>query len=245
MQLNVLAHGDVSQIASVLARDSADGAELAGRNDAVGNANAHHEPFRRQPFTALAARGADAVALGVDAPPFEVGRRPLGHHTGPSLARERRTSSKASQGFFSRFRRSMRWALVSFCGISLIYFLCLNFGVKTDCKNGMPASAFAVRGHLGSRTRFLDLDRGYLYHACSVHPAATTDRNVHGMNIDRNGPICKFGSIVDSGTEYADQISGSAASSSARMRCSASWAALAITGERSMEMGCWGSMAMA
>ena len=40
VQLNVLAHGDVSQIASVLARDSADGAELAGRNDAVGNANA-------------------------------------------------------------------------------------------------------------------------------------------------------------------------------------------------------------
>src|SRR5208283_3087559 len=48
-------------------------------------------------------------------------------HSGTTLDRPSRanlrTSSKASQGFFSRFRRSMRWALVSLCGISLIAFL--------------------------------------------------------------------------------------------------------------------------
>jgi hypothetical protein len=61
--------------------------------------------------------------------------------------------------------------------------------VKIGCKNKMPALALAVRGQLGSRTISLDLDRGYLYHANSVHTAATTGHNVHRMNIDQNGPI--------------------------------------------------------
>jgi hypothetical protein len=62
----------------------------------------------------------------------------------------------------------------------------------------MPALALAVRGHLGSRTKFLDFDRGYLCHANSVHRAATTGHNIHEMNIDRFSPILQV-LIVDFG----------------------------------------------
>jgi hypothetical protein len=92
----------------------------------------------------------------------------------------------------------MRWALVSLCGISLISFLCLLLGVKIGCKKRGPRQLWAVSRALGSRTRFLDLGRGYLYHANSVHTAATTGHNVHEMNIDRNGPILQV-LIVDFG----------------------------------------------
>jgi hypothetical protein len=91
----------------------------------------------------------------------------------------------------------MRWALVSFCGISLIAFLCLKFDSKSAAEKECPRQLWLYRGQLGSRTRFLDLDRGYQYHAHSVHTAATTGHNIHGMNIDRIGPICKSGNIAD------------------------------------------------
>ncbi len=88
VELDVLADGDVGEVAGVLARDAADDAELMCGEDAVGDADAHHEVVGGEAFAALAAGGADAVALGVDAPPFEVERGPLGHHAGAAVARE-------------------------------------------------------------------------------------------------------------------------------------------------------------
>ncbi len=86
VKLNVLAHGDVGQVAGVLAREPADDAKLAGGDDAIGDADAHHEVIGGQAFAALAAGGAHAVALGIDAPPFEVSGGPLGHHAGAAGA---------------------------------------------------------------------------------------------------------------------------------------------------------------
>ena len=43
-----------------------------GGEDAVGQADAHHEELGGFAFAADAAGGADAIALGVDAPPLEV-----------------------------------------------------------------------------------------------------------------------------------------------------------------------------
>src|SRR5208283_3124775 len=81
-------------------------------------------------------------------------------HSGTTLDRPSRanvrTSSKASQGFFSRFRRSMRWALVSLSGISLIAVsgisliavLCLLFAVKHRLqKQNARVSFWLFRGH--------------------------------------------------------------------------------------------------
>ena len=76
VELDVLADGDVGQVAGVFAREAADDAKLAGGNDAVGNADAHHEVLGGEALAALAAGGADAVALGIDAPPLEVDARP-------------------------------------------------------------------------------------------------------------------------------------------------------------------------
>ena len=67
---------------------SADDAELVGGEQAVGDADAHHEVLGGLAFAADAAGDAEAVALGVDAPPLEVGRGPLGHDAGAAIAGE-------------------------------------------------------------------------------------------------------------------------------------------------------------
>ena len=86
MKLDGLANGDVGKVASVLPRESADDAKLVGRQDAVWNGDTHHEVFRGQTLAALAADGANAIALRVNAPPFEVEGSPLGNDAGAALA---------------------------------------------------------------------------------------------------------------------------------------------------------------
>ena len=88
MELDVLADGDVGKIARVFAGEAADGAKLVGGEDAVGNADAHHEVVGGKAFAALAAGGADAIALRVDSPPLEVERGPLRDDAGAAFAGE-------------------------------------------------------------------------------------------------------------------------------------------------------------
>jgi hypothetical protein len=66
----------------------ADDAELVRGEQAVGQADAHHEVLGGLAFAALAAGDASAVALGVDAPPLEVELGPLGQHGVAAFARE-------------------------------------------------------------------------------------------------------------------------------------------------------------
>ncbi len=127
MQLNVLTGGDVGQVARIFARQPADGAQLAGRDDPVRDPDAHHEVVGRQAFAALAARGAYAVALGVNAPPLEVGRSPLGHNTGA-----------ARPGKCAHFIERFPWIL-----LALQAFHTLGFGFFF--RNGLshcPSSQF-------------------------------------------------------------------------------------------------------
>ena len=84
---------------------------------AVGQADAHHEVLGGFAFAAGAAGDAEAVALGVDAPPFEVEAGPLGSDGVAALRANSRTSSQASQGFLASLRRSDFWALVSFTSL--------------------------------------------------------------------------------------------------------------------------------
>src|ERR1035441_1201205 len=88
VELDILADSYVGKIAGVFARDFTDDAELAGGHDSVGNADAHHEVVGDEAFAAFAAGGAHTIALGVDAPPLEVGSGPLGHDTGTAFAGE-------------------------------------------------------------------------------------------------------------------------------------------------------------
>ena len=88
MQLNGLTHGNVGKVASVFPREIADDAQLFGGEDAVGDGDAHHEEFSGQTLAALAAGGARAIALGVDAPPLEVIICPFGNDAGAAFPRE-------------------------------------------------------------------------------------------------------------------------------------------------------------
>ena len=88
MQLDVLAGGDIGEVPGVLLRDVADGAELVRGEQAVGKADAHHEELGGLALAADATGGADAIALGVDAPPLEVEAGPLGEDGGAALSGE-------------------------------------------------------------------------------------------------------------------------------------------------------------
>jgi hypothetical protein len=77
VELDVLAGGDVGQVAGVFAGELAYDAGLMGGEQAVGHADAHHEVLGGLAFAADAAGDTQAVALGVDAPPLEVEIGPL------------------------------------------------------------------------------------------------------------------------------------------------------------------------
>ena len=78
VELDVLAGGDVGEVAGVALAKVRDDAELMAGEEAVGEGDAHHEELRGFAFAADAASGSDSVALGVDAPPLEVEAGPLG-----------------------------------------------------------------------------------------------------------------------------------------------------------------------
>ena len=88
MELDVLAGGDVGEVAGVLAGDAADDPELVGGEDAVGKADAHHEELSGLALAADATGRADAVALGVNAPPLKVESCPLRQDGASALAGE-------------------------------------------------------------------------------------------------------------------------------------------------------------
>ena len=78
VELDGLAGGDVGEVAGVVDGEMAEGAELGGGEDAVGDGDTHHEVVGGEAFAAFAAGDAGSVALGVDAPPLEVETGPLG-----------------------------------------------------------------------------------------------------------------------------------------------------------------------
>ena len=123
VKLNVLPDGNVGQVARVLASERADDAKLAREDDAVGNADAHHEVIGDQAFAAFATGGAYAVALGVDAPPLEIGGRPLRYHAGAAFACKGAHLVKGLPGIFLALQA------LSFLGLGLFDFsgLCHGF----------------------------------------------------------------------------------------------------------------------
>jgi hypothetical protein len=88
VELDVLAGGDVGEVARVPLGDVGDDAELVAGEQAVGQADAHHEELGGFTFTVGSAGDAEAVALGVDAPPLEVEAGPLGEDGVAALAGE-------------------------------------------------------------------------------------------------------------------------------------------------------------
>src|SRR5258708_4188111 len=65
-----------------------DDAQLMRSQDAVRDADAHHEEFSGLAFAALASGRAHSVALGINAPPLEVRGGPLRRNAGAALARK-------------------------------------------------------------------------------------------------------------------------------------------------------------
>src|SRR2546426_6913931 len=88
VELDVLADRDVGDAARVALGEPGDRAKLVGLQLTVRDPDADHEVARRLALAALSADRADAVALGVDAPPTEVGAEPLRRDRVPALTRE-------------------------------------------------------------------------------------------------------------------------------------------------------------
>ena len=72
----------------MLLGDLGDDVRLRSGENAIGDGDAHHEIVGCKAFATFAPGGADAIALGIDAPPLEVERGPLRHHAGTAGARE-------------------------------------------------------------------------------------------------------------------------------------------------------------
>ena len=98
---------------------------------AVWQGDAHHEVLRGFAFAARATGGANAVTLGVNPPPLEVEIGPFRKDGGAAQSREFLISSKCSQGFLERLRRSTFWAFVSLiCGASTDIFFAIPMNKK-------------------------------------------------------------------------------------------------------------------
>jgi len=80
VELDVLADGDVGNAIAVAIGEIGDGVELTAGEEAVGDADAHHEEGNGAAFTARAANDAEAVTLGVNAPGPEIGGEPFGRN---------------------------------------------------------------------------------------------------------------------------------------------------------------------
>ena len=104
-------------------------------------------------------------------------------HSGATLDRparaNARTSSKASHGFFSRFSRSIRWALVSFgAGASLIFSLLFR-SAQMKCPRELLAQSRAS----GKPWTFVRKFRPRSPLPREQHTRATTGHSFHGQNI--------------------------------------------------------------
>src|ERR1051325_7387839 len=88
MQLNILAGSDIRQAAAVLLGERRYFADLIAAQQAVGDANAHHEILRRLPFSVFAADDAQAVTLRVNSPGAKIRTEPFGRNGSMPLARK-------------------------------------------------------------------------------------------------------------------------------------------------------------
>jgi hypothetical protein len=88
MKLDILANSYVGKVSRMLLRDCRDRPQLIGSQDPIRQTDAHHEVRSGNAFSTLAAEGSSAVALGVDAPPFEVHVGPFRRDAGSALPRE-------------------------------------------------------------------------------------------------------------------------------------------------------------
>lgn len=88
VKLDVLADGQVGDAAGVSLGQVGDRPQLVRQQQPVRDPDAHHEVWDGVPLATLAADSAEAVALGVDAPPPEVGLEPGFGNRRVALARE-------------------------------------------------------------------------------------------------------------------------------------------------------------
>ena len=119
MQLNILADGEVGDSVGVTAGEVGDRPQLVRSHHAVGNADAHHEALQRAAHAALAAGDARAVALGVNAPPAEVGADPFGGNGIEAFAGE-------AADFVQAFPRIL-------CALQALDSLCRSFLLGLSC----------------------------------------------------------------------------------------------------------------
>ena len=88
MQLDVLTRGDIGKVPRILPGELPDNPQLRGGQNAIRQADAHHEIFGSLAFATHAPCSAHAIALRIDAPPLEIRTGPLRQHTISALPGE-------------------------------------------------------------------------------------------------------------------------------------------------------------
>ena len=133
VELDVLAGGDVGEVAGVLLSELADDAGLFARENTVGQANTHHEELGGFALAVGAAGNAKTVALGVDAPPLEVQACPLGQDGVAALTGELTHFIPCVPGVFDELEALGLLGFGLFgkgCGLSGHWLILLNVGLK-------------------------------------------------------------------------------------------------------------------
>src|SRR5271156_6491158 len=130
VKLDILAHGQVSNAASMTLGQPSNGSQLRRIQNAVGDADAKHEARQRLAFAAFSADHPCAVSLGVNPPPAEVGAQPFGRN-------RIKTSSREASDLVDRIPRVLLpfQSLDSLC----LRFFC-SFSLCHKKKNPPPAS---------------------------------------------------------------------------------------------------------
>ncbi len=88
MQLNILPRSDIGEVPRVLLRELTNHPQLRAGQNAIRQPNAHHEEFSGLAFATDSTGRTHAIALGVNAPPLEVGPSPLRKHRLAAFPRE-------------------------------------------------------------------------------------------------------------------------------------------------------------
>ena len=121
MQLDTLPHRNIGQIAAVALRYIGNDPNLFRGGKAVDQRDAHHEVLCRIALAAFAAGSSQAVSLGVNAPPFEVRRGPIGRNGRSPVPRKGAYFIKSFPRVFLALDpfRSLRLGFLDLCHLVL------------------------------------------------------------------------------------------------------------------------------
>src|SRR6185437_15334227 len=141
MELDILAHSDVSGSSGILFRQISNGAQLVRVDEPIGETNTQHEIRHCFAFATAAAQRSSAIALRVNAPPAEVCLDPLIRDCGVALCGELADFVEAFPGILLLLKP---FGPLGFCFLYRCYHGCahlIHLKLSWPCKCGKKQKA--------------------------------------------------------------------------------------------------------